>query len=206
MPSAYQNDGIEHIYQLLFCDNLKLFSESHTAPEEYPWDVLFATHPENDQLAEILHNPELETRPKILAARMLSDLGVVEPTRKLMGVVIEVGMAEGLDVLAAYEDGSARYINYTGKLIVWDTRTAASDQLIQQLFAAGTIVLSNIGPGDGPRRPSPAAGTVRLNFLVSDGLYFGEGPYEVLQQDQMGGPVINAAVKLMGFLTEQTDQ
>lgn len=206
MTNTYQNEGIEKIYQLLFCDDVELFRESNTAPEAYPWNTLLTANPDSDRLSDVLHDPDLETRPKILAARLLADNGVVEPLRKLMGVVIEVGMDEGLDVLAAYEDGTARYINYSGKLIVWETRTVESDPLIRQLFEASTIVLNNIGPWEGPRRPAPTAGTIRLNFLVSDGLYFGEGPYEVLAQDQLGSPVINAAVKLMGFLIDRTEQ
>ena len=38
---------------------------------------------------------------------------------------------------------------------------------------------------------------------MSDGLYFGEGPIDVMFKDQMAGPALNAAGGLMKFLTEQ---
>lgn len=200
----YANEGINQFYELLFCDDIDLYRSAHSAPEEYPWDVLFDEDADIDRFKEILYDVELEARPKILAARLLAENAVVEPQRRLMGVIIEVGLEDGLDVLAAYEDGSARYINFSGKIIIWDTPTVESEQFITELFEVSTSVVNNIGPWDGPRRPAPTTGSIRLNFLVSDGLYFGEGPFEVLQQDEMGGPVISVAVKLMHCLISES--
>jgi hypothetical protein len=36
-----------------------------------------------------------------------------------------------------------------------------------------------------------------MTFLVSDGLYFGEGPFNALQKDPMGGPVLAKATQLV---------
>jgi hypothetical protein len=200
----YKNEGINQIYELLFCDDIDLYRGGANATD-YPWDVLFADVPDIEELTHVLHDSELETRPKILAARLLEENAVVEPSRRLMGVVVEAGLEDGLDVLAAYEDGTARYINFSGKVVVWDTQTVESEAVINELFDAGTAVVNNIGAWDGPRRPAPASGNIRLNFLVSDGLYFGEGPFDVLQADPMGGPVIAAAVKLMSYLIHQAE-
>jgi hypothetical protein len=205
VPRSYKNEGIDQIYQLLFCDDADLYRSLHTSPEVYPWNVLFAANPETDRLAKVLHDPQLETRPRLLAARLLAENGVVEPQPRLMGVILEVGMDDGLDVLAAYEDGSARYINYTGNIVVWDTKTAESVKLVDRLFETGNLVVDQIGPWEETRRPAPPAGIIRLNFLVSDGLYFGEGPFSGLQQDELGGPVIAAGIALMQFLTKQVN-
>jgi len=205
MSGPYKIEGVNQIYELLFCDDIELYRSASTASGVYPWDVLFEEDADTDKLREVLYDTSLETRPKILAARLLTENGVVEPLRRVMGVVVEAGLPDGLDVLAAYEDGSARYINFTGKIIIWDTPTDESEALITQLFNAGTEVVNHIGPWEGPRRPAPESGTIRLNFLVSDGLYFGEGPFEVLQKDPMGGPVISTAVKLMSHLIHQTE-
>jgi hypothetical protein len=35
-------------------------------------------------------------------------------------------------------------------------------------------------------------------------LYFGEGPFDVLAEDQMAGPVIHHATRLMNFLVSTT--
>ena len=115
-------------------------------------------------------------------------------------MIIEVGLDEGLDVLAAYEDGTARYINHSEKMIVWDAPTQESNDLIADLLAASRTVVDRIGPWDGPRREPPTMGNVRLSFLVSNGLYFGEGPFAALAQDPMAAPVINSATQLMNFL------
>lgn len=203
MSGPYQNDGINQFYQLLFCDDIHLYRTTNTAPDVYPWDVLFDETGDVDKLRGVLYDIELETRPKILAARLLDELGIVEAQRRVMGIVIEVALPDGLDVLAAYDDGSARYVNFSGKVIIWDTPTAESEALITDLFNAGTEVVNHIGPWDGPRRPAPESGNIRLNFLVSDGLYFGEGPFEVLQKDPMGGPVISSAIQLMSYLIQE---
>jgi hypothetical protein len=200
----YKKDGVNQVYELLFCDDAELYRGMNTAPDVYPWNILFDENADSDQLRAVLHDPALETRPKILAARVLAENGVVEPVRRIMGVVVEAGLPDGLDVVAAYEDGSARYINFSEKIIIWDTPTEESEALITELFNAGVAVVNNIGPWEGPRRPAPESGTIRLNFLVSDGLYFGEGPFEVLQTDPMGGPVIAAAVKLMSYLIRES--
>jgi hypothetical protein len=42
---------------------------------------------------------------------------------------------------------------------------------------------------------------VRITFLVSDGLYFGEGPANIFFKDPMAGPVLNAATQLLQFIT-----
>jgi hypothetical protein len=78
---------------------------------------------------------------------------------------------------------------------------------VGDLFSAAYTLVEQIGPWEGERRPPPTAGNARLTFLVSDGLYFGEGPFDVLARDPMGGPVIDRAAKLMTFLIDNaTDQ
>jgi hypothetical protein len=204
----YANDGINQIYELLFCDDVERYRHTSTSANANvsPWNVLFDSNADVEDLKEVLHHTDLETRVQLLAARRLAKEGAPEAAGRLMGVVIEVGLPEGLDVLAAYEDGTARYINYSGKLIVWDSPAVESNGLIRELFDAGNAVVSNIGPWEGARRPAPAKGTIRLNFLCVDGLYFGEGPFEVLQADAMGGPVVAAAIKLMSYLIQATEK
>jgi hypothetical protein len=43
---------------------------------------------------------------------------------------------------------------------------------------------------------------MRMTFLVSDGLYFGEGPLGTLQQDAMAGPVLGKATQLLQRVVE----
>jgi hypothetical protein len=108
-----------------------------------------------------------------------------------------------LNVLAAFSDGTARYLNHSEKLLVWETKTDQSNILIGNLFNNSINVINKIGPWDKERKPFPTQGMIRLTFLVSNGLYFGEGRFDVLQKDTMGGPVINCATELMSYLTQQ---
>jgi hypothetical protein len=75
---------------------------------------------------------------------------------------------------------------------------------ITRLLEASEPVVAAIGPWDKPRLPAPGKDRLRMTFLVSDGLYFGEGQMEVLERDPMGGPVIAAAVALFQKIVGQT--
>ena len=197
----YKDAATNQIYNLLFCDNPNLYK---TTPLVYPFDVLFADRSTPAALLKIATNPTAETRTRILAYNRLRSMGHKSDKKELLGVIVEVGLNEGLDVIAAFQDGTARYINYTGKMVVWETTTPASMKLTKELFSQSEPILSKIGPWNQPRRPNPAKGYARITFLVSDGLYFGEGPINVLFNDQMAGPALNTAGELMKYLTTQT--
>jgi hypothetical protein len=57
--------------------------------------------------------------------------------------------------------------------------------------------VSQIGPWEKRRLPPPKLGYIRMSFVVSDGLYFGEGPFEVMQNDAMAGPIVQRAGELL---------
>jgi len=197
----YQNESLNRLYELLFCDDIALYkTENH--PTEYPWNVLLAAAPDQTKLAAVATDQNLEARQRLLAYRLLAAGGAPVQRQELLGVVVEVGLPGGLDVLAAFEDGGARYFNQAEKLLIWETSTPQSAHLIQALFAESLRVVNRIGKWDQKRRPFPTNGTVRMSFLMSDGLYFGEGPFESMQADPMGGPVIAAATQLMSYLTQ----
>ena len=73
-------------------------------------------------LQGVLNMPELESRHYLQAYHFLRALGVNAPpekTKDVLGVVVEVGMQRGLDLIAAYADRHARYFNYSGAGVVW---------------------------------------------------------------------------------------
>lgn len=55
-------------------------------------------------------------------------------------MVLEVHLKGGLDTLAAYADGSIRYINYSGSLVVSERADAEIRGLIDTLLRAGQDV------------------------------------------------------------------
>jgi hypothetical protein len=199
----YKDAATNLIYDLLFCDNLSLYKTNTTRPFVYPFDVLFTENSTLAALLKVAAGHATETRTRILAYNRLLSMGHKSDKKELLGVIVEVGLDEGLDVVASYQDGTARYINYSGKLVVWETTTAASAKLTKELFSRSEPILAKIGPWNQPRRLHPAKGNARITFLVSDGLYFGEGPVNTLFNDQMAGPALNTAGELMKYLTVQ---
>ena len=200
----YKGEGLNKVYDLLFCDNIDLY-KSETKELIYPWDILLADTLDIDKLRAMTNDKKLEARNRILAYNLLLANGSSTNEKELLGVIVEVGLTQGLDVLAAFIDGTARYINHSEKLLVWETQTEQSHELMKKLFSESIKVVNQIGPWDKGRKPFPSKDMVRLTFLVSDGFYFGEGPFEDFQNDPMGGPVINSATELIAYLVQETN-
>jgi hypothetical protein len=155
----------------------------------------------------ILNMPDLETRVFLQACHTLRELGDRPPggrEKEVVGVVVEIGMPKGLDLVAAYRDHRARYFNYSGAGVLWERRDDSLDGLIDELLQAGTLVAQAIGPWTKDRPPEPKNGTARINLLTPSGIHLGQGPVEALNQDAMGGQILSAAFGLMKRLVELT--
>jgi hypothetical protein len=155
----------------------------------------------------ILNMPDLETRVFLQACQTLRELGDRPPggrEKEVVGVVVEIGMPKGLDLVAAYRDHRARYFNYSGAGVLWERRDDSLDGLIDELLQAGTLVAQAIGPWTKDRPPEPKNGIARINLLTPSGIHLGQGPVEALNQDAMGGPILSAAFGLMKRLVELT--
>lgn len=201
--SPYNVPATNTIYNLLFCDDLELYRAGFDGEATGPWKILFATPYDRDALEALASDVSAESRLRILAFNALREQSNATHSKELLGVIIEVCMDDGLDTLAAYQDLRARYINYSGKMVIWETREPTVDQKIRNLLAAAEHVVEKIGPSTEPRLPPPSRGLIRMTFLVSDGLYFGQGLTEALQQDPLGGPVISEATELLLELTNR---
>src|SRR5262249_9817605 len=78
---------------------------------------------------QIAATPDLESRHVLQAWYFLRMLDVVPPhaiAKHVLGAVAEVAVERGHDVLAAYEDGSVRYLNASGAAVVVDARMPAT--------------------------------------------------------------------------------
>ncbi len=201
----YNNEAINRVYQMLFCDWIERYKTPHIQ-DQYPWNILFSASPKQADLQKIIENLNLETRPKILAYRKLADMGNPSPDKKLLGMIIEIALDEGLDTLAAYKDGTARYINHSEKLIVWDAPTDASKKLTDALFAEGETIITKIGPWEFARLTAPEKGNARITLLVSHQLYFGEAPINVLFNDPIGKNAMHQATLVLKLITEAAEQ
>jgi hypothetical protein len=200
----YRDSGLNQIYGLLFCRDLDAYRSQSGSADVYPWSVLFKSDPDDAGLRKIVNDDSLETRPKILAANLLRARNHPVAKGRIFGIVVEVGIQQGRDTLAVYEDGTARYINYSEKMIVWDTSTDESTKIVSDLFSKSRKVFDKIGKLEAERNPILPDGAIRMTFLSSDGVYVGEGPFDLLSNDAMAGPVVSNAAQLMSYLVSKS--
>lgn len=193
----YPEPHVNFFYNLLFCDEPALFRERSANSSGDPRTVLLADAPEESALLALANDARNEGRVRALAYNRLRMMGTEVPPQKLLGVIVEVPLDDGLDVLAAFSDGGVRYLNQSGKIAVVEAEQTPLADLAKELVAVAQPIVEKIGPWKEQRLPPPKAGNVRITFLVSDGLYFGEGPYAALQADGMAGPILAKAAQLL---------
>jgi hypothetical protein len=196
-PTAYApygDDARDALYGLLFADDGAPFVATGTA---------FGPDAGREALHELAFDPAEESRIRALAFRSLRSLGG-QPTPDeplpLLGLIVEVGLPEGLDVLAAYADGRVRYTTQAGGMAIVDGAPIVAEEITALLDAARPVAAA-IGPWLEARRPPPGPGTLRLSFLVGDELRFGEGPMTAMSRDPLAGPVFAAATRLLVVVT-----
>jgi len=192
------------IYDLLFCDQLSLFKAHHKGDLEPQWKTLFSDNLDFEAITKIAIDMKQESRVRVLAFNALRAAMKEVPPKELLGTIIEVRLPGGPDTLAVFTDRSARYINQAGKIIVVEGTPNAFERESEQVIKTSKAIVSAIGPWDKARLPPPKKGNIRMTFLVSDGLYVGEGPMDAMQQEQMAGPLIGAATSLLVKLVEKT--
>lgn len=122
----------------------------------------------------------------------------------MYGVVVDVPVNQGLDTVAAYEDRTARYLNYSGAAVVWDSPGGDMDGQVDLLLAEGRTLVQPLGPWEGPRPPLPA-GMSRISLLTPSGLHFGQAPFHLFTRDPMSAPLVQAATALMDALIRQAE-
>jgi hypothetical protein len=196
-PAPYEQPEINFIYNLLFCDDPSLFQPKGDKPLVYWESALFGSNPDVGEIRKIAENNDEESRIRVLAYNWLRERKHAVPARQLLGVIVEVPLEGGLDVIAAYPDGRVRYINQTGKLAVFEGGPPEVEAKAKALVASALPAVNRIGPWDKKRLPPPTKGNVRMTFLVSDGLYFGEGPFALMQREPMAAPIIQTAGELL---------
>jgi hypothetical protein len=197
----YSESATNLIYNLLFCDDPALFRATD-GKEIGSLGVVSSAHPTNEALKKIADDESEETRVRIVAYNRLRVAKVAVPKGRVLGVVVEVGMEGGLDTLAVYADGRMRYINHTGKMSIMEPAPAELKASGDDVLKAAQAAAAMIGPWEKKRLPAPKQGNGRLTFLVTDGLYFGQGPQDKIAGDAIGGPVLMAAAQLLTAIVD----
>jgi hypothetical protein len=196
-----QSDG-NRAYNLLFCDKPEGFRPA-AGEQPVAWQaILFGEPPVADSILALAQDSTQESRIRALAFNWLCANGHQVPQHQLFGVVVETGMRGGLDTLAVYADGSFRHIDQAGEVAVIDNVNSDIEFAIERLLHVAQDVVSRIGPWNKTRLPPPGKGKIRLSFIVSDGLYFGEGAAEVMRNEPQAGPVLHEAAKVQQLVVK----
>jgi hypothetical protein len=114
-------------------------------------------------------------------------------------MVMEVPMAaNGLDLLAAYADGTARYYNYSGASVVWERPDTSLDAEVNAFLEVGRLGATMVGVWEGPRPPAPPPNQARISMLTPGGLRFGQGSLAGLTAEPsgLGKLLVNAGTDL----------
>ena len=206
--TLYTNSSLEPTVSRLQDDSKEIF----------PWSNLVQANQaltKNDNpraislLKQIVDTEGLDTRVYLQAWHTLVSLGELppEPLRgKIQGAVIENHMDQGLDIVAAYTDYTARYWNFTGTGIVWEARDPEVDKAIDNLLYVNQEIMKRIGIGLRDTPPVPPKGSIRVFLMAYDGSCVGDGTYDFLYNDEMGKYAINTAYGLMMTLMEKQKQ
>ncbi len=151
---------------------------------------------------DITTMPEVESRQVLQAWHFLRlhDVGPpADDALRVLGGVVEVPMAGKHDLLAAYADGSVRYLNHGGNVAV--VEPSPDLPKVSQLVGIYLTMADNIarmaGPWDQPSLPPVPPGHCRVMALTPGGFRFGQGPEEQLRAQQVARDMLDAATLLL---------
>jgi hypothetical protein len=146
-------------------------------------------------LRTILNHANLETRIQLWVWSALRELGQqpeVNVAWEVLGVVVEVPTGGAYDTLAAYQDGSARYLNFSGASIFWDNPDETITKLCQALLRSTASAGSRAKPRLSLLLPTSG---IQATLLTRSGIYAISDPPE---------SVVKAAASLMRELIHRT--
>lgn len=177
--------------------------------QTFPWVMIAAAYVklrmgESSEAGRLLRAVTLisnEARVRLWAWHNLRQLGKYpspDLARQVLGVVIEVPYEDRLDLLAAYADGTARYINHQGGMIVWDRM----DETITPRVMNVIRETQPVGAPQEDRLEEPVgADQVRLSVLTPGGIYVWQG---IASENQSLSKVFAQMADLLRALVQVT--
>ncbi len=201
----------------LLCGDVPVGQWGVDAGQADPWDQFAAARKAVDSSdmeaavaiwSDIVASDGLESRQYLQAWTFLRQAGHSPPAdeaKRALGVVTEMPVKDSHDILAAYEDGSCRYLNHSGKAAVIDDRSIEELQLaVRKWLDVGASLVQAIGPWDRPELPSVPAGHMRIMVLTPSGPHFGQGPQQQMMADPMAASFVQAATSLLEIVVSLT--
>jgi hypothetical protein len=152
---------------------------------------------------EIANTKNNDSRTMLWAWNGLRELGIKPKSTEVYGFILEVPIKGSIEYLAMYSDQTARYINYTGKIAVWETHQPVMDNLIQAVFINAKDLLSKQSLQIG--RSKVKTNKVRFNFLTSTGIYQTEKTFKEISAQQSDiGNIFNASGQVLSEIVHQS--
>jgi hypothetical protein len=150
-------------------------------------------------LQSVANDPTAESRPRLWAWTALRKLGERELPPDVLGLVIEVPMNGDFDTLAAYQDGSVRFLGHAGQARFLEPE-AAPAAAVAALLGHASLLLA-VPPS--PRVPSapPPPDLVRLSALSPAGVHATEVPWSDLEPPAPYSHLFAAATALFQDIT-----
>jgi hypothetical protein len=144
----------------------------------------------------------LESRQTLQAWYFLRQAGYQAPAdqaRVALGAVAEIPVKSGYDVLAAYRDGTARYLNFSGNVAIWEDRLLEPVQaVIAEWLRIAQGLADNVGSAwDVPFNPPTGDRPTRIMALTPGGPRIGAGQSAAMWADPMGKLFLTAAGVLL---------
>lgn len=145
----------------------------------------------------------LESRHRLQAWQFLRSINVhpdeATVAHQAWGVVVEVPVDGGHDVLAAYAVGGVRYLNHAGGATVLEDGEGGDDvqAALVAYLRAGQALADQLGPWTEPALPEVPVGHTRLLALTPGGHRFGQGPDDALKGEPLAADVFSTATDLL---------
>lgn len=156
------------------------------------------------QLRAVAENAFAEARPRLWAWSALRKLGE-KPTavfaQEVLGCIVEVPVDGGLDVLAAYADGSSRFLGHADQLVVREADQAPSAK-VSALLAEGYPLLSVPPKPRDKAAPPPEPDQVRITVLSANGVHRIDAKMADVESGGRYERLFVAAIELLREVTE----
>jgi hypothetical protein len=148
-------------------------------------------------LVYVADNPDFETRVRLWAFTALRKTGYQATALQgadVLGFVVEVPMEGSKDTLAAYADGSIRFVGYKDNIVIREPKDETKP-LVEDMLSKAQPLLA-VPPAPRSRAPIPVD-RVRLTALSAMGLHTIEVPWSDLEPPGKYAELFTSAAKLL---------
>lgn len=196
LPKPYRKQVTNFAYNLLFCDVPTLFIQNKALKPEMALFRVLHAKPADAATVRSIADTDHDSCTRMLAYDWLRAHKQPVPAKSLLGVVIEIGSPDSLDAVAVYADGNVRYIDEHENLFSYGPNTAGISPKAQDFLKRSRELLARLDPWKEQRVVAPPYGIVRITFLASSGIYFGDGELRQMARDKVGGATVRSAFDL----------